>query len=222
MSCFGSEPNPSSENLLALIADEHAGWINDDVIGAGGYYIMCEQAPHRRTQVVGAYFLHHLDRYFSTQQALGQPYQPARPRPLDAVIRESFGQDDANLQYIIIPTHINGNHWTFISINLMSSSITFVDPRSPGAKPPANHLTHLLWWLQALLPDATFSVAPRTGPHPLQLNSHNCGIVVLSTVAADHLGYKAWTSEAWAEHRIDWFLRLSGMYLDEQCVCSFF
>jgi len=77
---------------------------------------------------------------------------------------------------------------------------------------PKRIVKPIQWWLTALLPGAPFSEVSCDFEVPEQLDANSCGVIVLSIMASALLGYSQWTQAVAEVFRMQWFLRLSGVY----------
>jgi len=85
---------------------------------------------------------------------------------------------------------------------------------------PKSIVVPIQWWLTALLPGPPFSKVLCDFKVPEQSDSNSCSIIVLSIIATA-LGYSQWTQVVIEIFQMQWFLRLSGIYIKFViCICA--
>ncbi|KAL1701957.1 hypothetical protein EV121DRAFT_211101 [Schizophyllum commune] len=181
-------------------------WISDEQINAA---IACLARPSSHAtavRIVPFTFIQMLERKYVEAQT---PYFPGRRgfSPLEKMIQQHA------LARILVPLHVDGNHWTFVSIDLVNGSMSYADPMRPSRVEPPNHASLMLtWWLSSVLAeeDLNYVFVPRDFFLPDQYDSHSCGVIALTVMAGLSVGPPCvwWTSESPALERMQWFLRL--------------
>ena len=131
--------------------------------------------------------------------------------PIDNLIQSN------NIDIILLPLHVYGNHWTLLRINFLDSTYSYADCLHQHGFPPTTTFSLIKWWLDSLLPNSPPLVAiPFEFGLPRQSDSFSCGIVVLDLMANLVLDYPLWAQNRAAVHRMEWFLRLSNIFDDLQ------
>ena len=84
------------------------------------------------------------------------------------------------------PFHQNGNHWTLVYVNFVTSKLVYVDPLGPPTENATAEKFAYNWLEWALLhndvcPDASVPahLEAVTVPHALQSDGRNCGIFTM-------------------------------------------
>ncbi|KAH9933100.1 hypothetical protein B0H21DRAFT_835847 [Amylocystis lapponica] len=201
---FSSAVDLRTMDLATLLSHD---WLDDELINAGLDFVMCQLDENSRVRLVNCLFIQML----TTAEACCE-YRPCSPSSLDLAIQAN------KVDELFLPLHVHGNHWTLLHLDLAAFTFSYADSRDPHASPPANTIHLLEWWLRILRPH--FSVmklslasTPRLTA-PVQTDSGSCGIVVLSTIASELLGYEPWTQKSYAVHRLQWFLHLTQTFCD--------
>lgn len=211
MACFTR--NVSMTTTLAL---EFLGshWMRDEHVNAGFDYLAQQLGPDARTTFMLCWHLDvlHGFRHGDGSRDANRPYNPSLPRYGDEPI--CSGQVDR----VVVPAFIHGNHWTVFIIDLRAHTIAFADPMFTAAPPPAGMLSDLRWWLSGLVPGRSFAVAPNPFGSQVQTDSSSCGIVILSNTAHLLFGHPPWTQATWHDHRMLWFCRLAEFWLEDSFV----
>ncbi|KAJ7077204.1 hypothetical protein C8R43DRAFT_1083442 [Mycena crocata] len=199
----------STADLALFLSNE---WLNDDMINAGVDYILQRAGGVAGSsfRILNCLFIQSL----RNARAASTEYVPAVFSPIEKAIREG------HVNVVWFPLHVSGNHWTLLKINLATTTIAYSD--SLRGNLPTEELALVRWWLKALLPadHPDFTIIQPDFPSPEQRDYHSCGIIVLSILAAVLLRYDlperaTWSSEDAAAHRMEWFLRLSLPFADE-------
>lgn len=207
---------PGFSNAIALstrclAAVLGRAWLDDDIVNAGGEWIMTQLGDHSSVQIVNCLLPGHL----TNMRLRCSVYAPSKPRRLDTRIRSG------ELHTLFIPLHVHGNHWTLCTINISQRTFMYVDSRDANACMPARDRSVLSWWLESLLPGDSFEVIPANFCAPSQTDSNSCGVVVISIMAHILLGLEEWSQTSADVFRMEWFLRLSGVY-DAGATVSFY
>ena len=196
----------STHDLSLFLSNE---WINDEMINTGSQYILHQLGARNRRRIVNCLLVGSLKTQFSRSER----YQPRHTSSLDHLI--SAG----SLDKLLFPPHISGNHWTLLEIDLLAQTYSYADSLSAKARPPSSTLRVLEWWINQLSdvpttpPPMLKCITPKFAiPH--QRDSFSCGVVVLSTMANYLLNYTPWTTETYAEERMEWFIRISEYFGD--------
>lgn len=199
-----------STKSLAFMLD-HA-WLDDDVVNAGGEWIMAQLGDHSTVQVVNCLLPGHL----ANMRSRFSSYVPSKPRHLDTRIRSG------ELHTLFIPLHVHGNHWTLCTIDIQKRTFMYVDSRDSTACMPVRDLAALRWWLDSILPGSSFKVVPADFRAPRQTDDISCAVVVMSIMANILLGHEVWSQNLADVFRMQWFLRLSSVYDADATVSLYF
>lgn len=105
---------------------------------------------------------------------------------------------------ILVPTFVNGNHFTLFSLCFATQSYSYGDSLRPFARPPPAHLNALMEWAKRLKPGSWSESLP-TFTIPAQQDTFSCGVVVLSMVATILFGSPDWSPELADYFRLFWF-----------------
>ncbi|KAJ6524888.1 hypothetical protein DFH09DRAFT_1372073 [Mycena vulgaris] len=178
-------------------------WLNDEMINGGVDYILRRLKPGSRIRILNCLFIQTL----SIARARSESYAP----PSFSAIEKSIRNGGALTIYL--PLHINGNHWTLLKADLRSKTVSVAD--SLRGPPPTTELELVRWWLGSILPGTSFTVVTPNIPSPRQRDSHSCGIIVLSILATILLDEEIWCPAHAQRHRMEWFLRLTESFTDE-------
>jgi hypothetical protein len=122
-----------------------------------------------------------------------------------------------SVQQLYIPAFVRGNHFTLFKVDLEQHTIMYSDSLVPHARHPAQQTANIIWWLQTMIPDSLWTEAPPNFNVPIQQDSHSCGVIVVSTIAADCLGFPPWTNEKHLNHHVAWFVWAADPNTDEVC-----
>lgn len=198
---------PGFSNAIALSTGSLAAilgraWLDDDVVNAGGEFIMGQLGEHSSVQIVNCLLPGHL----MNMRSRSSSYAPTKPRRLDDRIRSG------ELHSLLIPLHVHGNHWTLCTVDLIQRTFMYVDSRDDTARMPAHYQSILAWWLASILPGDSFQAVSANFRAPRQTDDNSCGVVILSIMAHVLLGYDAWSQGLAEVFRMEWFLRLSNVY----------
>lgn len=197
----------STSSLSAILG---TAWLDDEVINAGGEWLMSQLGDHARVQIINCLLPSHL----LNMRARSASYEPSKPRRLDKRIR------NGELDSLFIPLHVHGNHWTLCHINILQRTCMYVDSRDANARMPDRDLSVLRWWLESLAPGDPFKVVRADFCAPRQTDDNSCAIVVLSLMAHILLGHDSWSQGLAEVFRMQWFLQLSSVY-DADATVSF-
>ncbi|KAH7910134.1 hypothetical protein BJ138DRAFT_1114345 [Hygrophoropsis aurantiaca] len=195
----------SPHDLATFLSND---WLNDDMLDAGSAYIMRNLTPGLRVRIMGCHFMDYLRS--ERDRAQNIDYIPSHPIQHSALITAIRNGD---IDILEVPVNPGRNHWAGIRVDLTRCSFSYRDGLNPHATASTTDLELLSWYLQlsenANLKRLSFPFSSSTISTPRQINGHSCGIVYLSSLAADYLGHPAWTQSGSAMGRIKWFLRLS-------------
>ncbi|KAJ6594796.1 hypothetical protein B0H19DRAFT_1284500 [Mycena capillaripes] len=179
-------------------------WLNDEMINAGVDYILRRVEPGHRVRILNCLFIQSL----ANAKTHSPSYTPLKLSAIEQAIQSG------SALVIYLPLHVNGNHWTLLKVDLCSHTIFVAD--SLRGSPPTAELDLIRWWVASLLPSAPSLKLVRPNiPCPLQKDSHSCGIIVLSMLATVLLDEELWCPAHAFRHRMEWFLRLSEGFADE-------
>ncbi|KAJ7683601.1 hypothetical protein B0H17DRAFT_1137725 [Mycena rosella] len=180
-------------------------WLNDEMINTGTDYILRRLEPGSRVRILNCLFI----------QALAN----ARVK-LDVYIPTTFSLIERGIRagavdVVWFPLHVSGNHWTLLKIDLVTKTMAYAD--SLNGSPPMDELALIRWWLKCLLPSSDdFVLVEPDFPCPRQRDGHSCGIIMLSILTSILLKYDAWIPERAQCQRMEWFLRLSETFADDE------
>ncbi|KAJ7032518.1 hypothetical protein C8F04DRAFT_958759 [Mycena alexandri] len=179
-------------------------WLNDDMINAGVDYILRRLEPGSRIRILNCLFIQSL----ANARARSQSYSP----PTFSSIEKALRNGSALIVYL--PLHVNGNHWTLLKVDLRNNNICVADSMRGGI--PKAEIDLVKWWLASILSGSpSFNVVTPNIPSPRQQDGHSCGIIVLSILAAVLLNEEIWCPAHASRHRMEWFLRLTESFADE-------
>ncbi|KAJ7709362.1 hypothetical protein B0H16DRAFT_1821435 [Mycena metata] len=179
-------------------------WLNDDMINAGVDYILRRLEPGSRIRILNCLFIQSL----ANARARSQSYSP----PTFSSIEKALRNGTAVIVYL--PLHVNGNHWTLLKVDLRNNNICVADSMRGGI--PKAEIDLVKWWLASILSGSpSFDVVTPNIPSPRQRDGHSCGIIVLSILATVLLNEEIWCPAHASRHRMEWFLRLTETFADE-------
>lgn len=199
----------TTQDLARFLRDRQENWLNDEMINAGASWITQRVSPETRVHVVNCLSFNVLQRRYKA--ASGQSYTRMQGF---RVVDNSLAAD--SLDDIYIPLHVN-NHWALVHVNLDQHTISYADSLKAKAAVPAEAHETIEWWLRSFNKDfASLRVVQPAFNVPNQRDTSSCGIIVLTTLAAILLHYTAWSVSSGESERMEWFLRLSEVFvLDE-------
>ncbi|KZV82995.1 hypothetical protein EXIGLDRAFT_778018 [Exidia glandulosa HHB12029] len=206
ISCFNAAG--LTTNLVVELLG--SAWLSDEHIAAGNEFVAQELGSSSRVQFTSPFFFVQLVTRRERADANGSGL--GRRQKLDSRLV------NGDIDVLVMPAHVYGNHWTQFHVYIEERTISYLDPRDFDASesPPAEFLSNLRWWLGQLLDGAEFALVQPSCTRPLQTDSHSCGVAILSTSAAVLLGYPSWSQADAQLHRMEWFLRFSGRFLDDE------
>ena len=92
-------------------------------------------------------------------------------------------------------------------------TFNYQDGFNPGKLADPQDLELLSWFLASFgvnfVPYRSSSILT-----PCQSDGNSCGIVLLSSLAAEHLSWRAWRQSEAAQHRVEWFIRIAEAQLN--------
>lgn len=192
---------PLTRKVLSCLLP--GGWLNDEVINA--YLGVLQQRGRGRIWCPNSFF-----------------WSKLRDDGTAAVRRWAAraGVEMASLELILLPLHLNEDHWALGAMNFQSSSLGYFD--SLGYDPPSEFITRSQEYLHAI--GAAAAEKPRwplvqePQPVPLQENDADCGVFLC--MFAEHLarGMPASACQAAraAEFRAEIFLTLLSISATQQ------
>ena len=196
---FSEAVSLSTKDLAAFLSDD---WLNDEMLNAGIDFITRHLENQSRARAVNVLFVDALHSARSRHKT----YTRRNPQTLDQLII------DGSVDTLYLPLHVNGNHWTLLLLDLVNRQYAYGDSLNHSATVSPNVLDILVWWLDVIQLDRSkskFTLSPQSLPIPRQNDGFSCGIIVLSTIASELLGFSPWTQGDHACQRMEWFLRLS-------------
>ncbi|EJD33465.1 hypothetical protein AURDEDRAFT_177449 [Auricularia subglabra TFB-10046 SS5] len=209
MECFNRNVHLSTTLCLEFLG---CSWMRDEHVNAGFDLVAQQLGPTSRVSFMLCWHLDILHGFRYGHDGTRDPfrtYNPSRPRYGDRAICLGY------VDRVFVPAHVNGNHWTLFIVDIRQVSISYFDPMHPDALPPADKLSDLRWWLTGLLPGRLWPTVPTPVVAQVQSDGSSCGVVLLSSVASLLLGYPQWTQDTWREHRMEWFLRLTEFWHED-------
>ncbi|KIM49928.1 hypothetical protein M413DRAFT_22037 [Hebeloma cylindrosporum] len=198
---FGKAVQFGASHLSSFLSNS---WLDDEMINASSDWILKERGgASNHIQIINCLHLQQLQRAHHSDST----YIPLNP--IDTLIQS------CNVDIILLPLHVYGNHWTLLCINFLDSTYSYADCLHQHESPPTTTFSLIEWWLNSLLPSIPPLVAaPFEFDLPRQLDSFSCGIIVLDIMANLVLDYPLWAQNRAAVHRMEWFLRLSNIFDD--------
>ena len=184
-----------SEHLALFLGQQ---WLYDDQIDAGLSLIQRNLPSSMRIAFADTLFMVHLDlarkRY--------PTYVPCPERAIDQALLQG------HVDKLEVPMNPGGTHWAGIQVDLQARTFRYRDGFNPGKTANPQDLELLSWFLASFgvnfMPYSSTSVLT-----PRQYDGNSCGIVLLSSLAAEYLSWRAWTQSEAAQHRIEWFVRIA-------------
>ncbi|KAG8725022.1 hypothetical protein FRC09_009922 [Ceratobasidium sp. 395] len=194
-----NSPHLSTSRLPTLLG--HA-WLSDEEMNAGGHSINTDPSCPLGTRVLDTHFIGSL----ALHRQRSPIWSPSRPRLLDIMVADGRIKD----LYIVIH---KDSHWRCMRINIAARQYQYTDSMSPSTlRAPSECVDLLNWWLSAVLSTPIgLTPAPHLFTANQQVDSHSCGIAVLTNMAHMVLGdqFGPWTQESASLFRMRWFLRLT-------------
>ncbi|QRV96941.1 DDE superfamily endonuclease [Ceratobasidium sp. AG-Ba] len=181
-------------------------WMSDDHLNAGADRIHSHPGCPSTARIVNTHFIGSL----ALHQERSASWSPSRPRLLDIMVA------DGRLTHLYFALHETA-HWTHLRLNLSSLTYEYTDTLSLDViHAPASVVELLNWWLSAVF-DKLVVLKPvlRSFSADRQMDSHSCGVAVLTTMAHQILGpqFPTWTQRTVPLCRIRWFLDLAECIL---------
>ncbi|KAL1661458.1 hypothetical protein GGF50DRAFT_61078 [Schizophyllum commune] len=113
------------------------------------------------------------------------------------------------LRLLLFPTHVNNNHWIAVYIDFVKHEVGYGDSLSQsGSRAPTALLKNILKWLKDVL-GISASLKGDSLPRTMQIDSYNCGLFTVNTIAHAALGVPLHQSTEGHVHRLEWFLVLA-------------
>ncbi|KAH7929600.1 hypothetical protein BV22DRAFT_1029216 [Leucogyrophana mollusca] len=198
----------SATDLAAFLSDD---WLNDDMIDAGSAYIMRELGQQSRVMIADCHFMESL----RCERSRSEHFTPRQHHPVDTAIL------DGRVDILEVPVNPGRVHWAGIQVNIPHRSFAYRDGFHTNTTASPGDLGLLTWYLTAMgrgVNQCPISHTSSTLPVPRQYDSHSCGIVFLSSIASEHLGYEPWSQARSSIARMEWFLRLAeNLSCPDQC-----
>ena len=97
----------------------------------------------------------------------------------------SFAESDALIK-VIIPLHLNANHWALVIINFTTSTLTYLDSLNPPntvTKRVESRVEPLRSWVSTIRVDEGWTICVPTNPLPSQTNEDDCGVFAIAFAA---------------------------------------
>ncbi|KAF9230139.1 hypothetical protein BU15DRAFT_83998 [Melanogaster broomeanus] len=186
-------------------------WLYDDQLDAGLAVIQHELGVDSRVVLVDTLFMTHLRLARGRQDH----YQPRSDSALDQALL--CGKVDC----LEVPVNPGGSHWAGIQVNIKERTFGYRDGYNVGKMADRADLELLDWFLSAF-GHVSLLLCSSIIPTPRQTDSHSCGVVLLSSLAAHHLHWVPWSQSRAAIHRMEWFLKISDRWLNlaNSCLTS--
>ena len=189
-----------SEHLVHFLGQQ---WLYDSQIDAGLSLI--------QQNLPSSMHIAFVDTLFMTQLGLARKrhatYVPHSERAIDQALFQG------RVDKLEVPVNPGGTHWAGIQVDLRARTFHYRDGFNPGKLADPQDLELLSWFLASfgvnLMPYRSTSILT---PH--QSDGNSCGIVLLSSLAAEHLSWRAWRQSEAAQHRVEWFIRIAEARLD--------
>ena len=110
-----------------------------------------------------------------------------------------------------VPINPGSVHWAGIQVDLKCHTFQYCDGYSTSKVAEMADLELLAWFLLPFTHGTTILSPLECSiiPTPCQTDHHSCGIMLLSSLAAEYLGWTPWSQSQAALHRMHWFLVLS-------------
>lgn len=203
---FSTSVQLHTEHLSLLLS---TSWLSDEMMNGGLDFIIRQLGPDPEIYVANCLFL----PYLRACKLRGE-YCSIRESRLDAAVLDSAVYE------LHIPINVNNQHWTLLTVNIEDRTYSYADSSNAEASPSKQTLDLITWWLRELGHAQYQSggvLAACDSPYdvPQQTDSHSCGVVVLSTLAAYLFDYEPWSQKTARQHRMQWYLRLSEALLND-------
>ncbi|KAF9236371.1 hypothetical protein BU15DRAFT_50192, partial [Melanogaster broomeanus] len=178
-------------------------WLYDDQLDAGLALIQHELGAGSCVVLVDTLFMMHLRLARGRQDH----YQPRADNPLDQALLH--GKVDC----LEVPVNPGGSHWAGIQVNIKERTFGYRDGYNATKTVDKADLELLRWFLSSFGHDS-LPLHSSIIPTPRQTDSNSCGVVLLSSLAAHYIQWVPWSQSRAAIHRMEWFLKISGRWLD--------
>ncbi|KAG9123678.1 hypothetical protein FRC07_014300 [Ceratobasidium sp. 392] len=193
-------PNFFTSDLPTFLGSD---WLSDTQMNAGGHFINSHPALPSTSRVLDTQFLVSL----TLHQQRSLTWSPSRPRLLDTMVADGKIKD----LYIAVHEEV---HWTYLRVNVPSLTYQYTNTQSLATlQAPSSTVDSLNWWLSSVLGKLVL-LKPifRDFSADRQMDSHSCGVAVLTTMAHQALGgeFHAWAQKSTSLSRMQWFLYLVG------------
>jgi len=125
--------------------------------------------------------IHIFNTFFFTKLLQGNTYDYGRVQRFS---RHAYQGNIFNLDILLIPIHINGNHWALMEINFPNKKIQYLDSLATFNDSYIKHTMHYLKdehdnKFNLPLPDINlWSLVADTQNTPKQKNGHDCGVFI--------------------------------------------
>ncbi|QRV97854.1 hypothetical protein RhiJN_25873 [Ceratobasidium sp. AG-Ba] len=185
-------------HLPDLIMDT---WISDNHINAGCNFVNGHPSCPSHIQILNSFFLAYLRLRFGRSAG-----SQRRALPLDGLIA------DGAVRELLIPVH-RLSHWALLYVDLVTWQYAYFDSMSPNINSvPDLVIDPINTWISSLY-NRDLICHPGVQPFLLgvQLDSHSCGVAVLSSIAHYALGggeFQPWLQDSAKLHRLQWVLKL--------------
>jgi len=190
-----------SEHLALFLGQQ---WLYNDQIDAG--LSLIQQNLPSSARIAFA------DTLFMVQLGLARKWHVTYiPHPEKAMDQALF---QGHVDKLEVPVNPGGTHWAGIQADLQACTFHYQDGYNPGKMADPQDLELLLWFLASF--GVNFMPCYRSTSilTPHQSDGNSCGIVLLSSLAAEHLSWRAWRQSEAVQHRIEWFIRITEAWLD--------
>jgi hypothetical protein len=198
----------TTPNLALFLSTD---WLNDEMINAGTGFILHRLGTNNRTRILNCLMIPALRQARTIQQT----YSLRKNSALEIMINGGL------IDTLYVPLHVFNSHWTLLKIDLLQHTFSYGDSLHPNTSPPEEVADLLRWWLKTLRPQILhFDLVPSNFAMPQQADGHSCGVIVLCVLANILLGYDSWTQATASCERMEWFLRLSEVFEDNDNIVS--
>ncbi|KAG8695976.1 hypothetical protein FRC09_008822 [Ceratobasidium sp. 395] len=188
-----------SSHLPQLISDT---WLSDDHINACCDFINTHPNRPNHIRAVHSFFLGSLRLRFERSDT-----NRRRSTPLDNSIAEG------TVCELLVPVH-RPSHWALLYIDLATWEYAYIDSLRPDINSvPSSVISPVNAWASEIF---NRDVALRPGIRPFalgqQLDSHSCGVAVMSSMAHYALGgsFEPWLQNRAKAHRLRWTLTFAS------------
>ena len=169
----------SRKNFQTLRPDT---WLSDEVINTFMHLILQRNVSRNLSVPETAQkHIHIFNTFFFTKLLQGNTYDYERVQRFSRHVHQG---NIFNIDILLIPIHINGNHWALMEINFPNKKIQYLDSLATSND---NYIKHTMQYLKDEhdkkfnfpLPDINFwSLVTDNQNTPQQKNGHDCGVFI--------------------------------------------